>query len=375
MSFVPASSPLRSAPPRPPRRGPALALLAVVVALHLLLLGGLPGERAMSLRPGPLPTPAAALWTRSLPAPVPDAAIPAGLPPAPDPATDPTRAPAESPPAVAAAPRSEPVAHPPARREAAAPTSAATDREAATPQTPAGVANADIDIDSDQPDAAPAGGSAPPLYATRLPGPALLRFQLRRGPQRGQAELAWQQAEDSYTVAFDAHAGNRPLFEQRSTGRIGPQGLAPERFQDKRRGRAAQQAMFDADARRIAFSGRAPDLPLWPGAQDRLGWIVQLAAIVAAATAPPGEVTLFVVGARGGAGPWTFVARGAVEVPTPLGPVQALHYERAPAVLRDQRVEVWLDPARGHWPVKLRFTPVLGGPPLELLLEGEPVKP
>jgi hypothetical protein len=44
-------------------------------------------------------------------------------------------------------------------------------------------------------------------------------------------------------------------------------------------------------------------------------------------------------------------------------------------VLRDQRVEAWLDPARGHWPVKLRFTPVLGGPPLELLLEGEPAKP
>ena len=208
-----------------------------------------------------------------------------------------------------------------------------------------------------------------------LPEPALLRFELRRGPQRGRAQLLWQPAEDRYTIGFDAQAGGRPLIEQRSTGRNGPHGLAPELFRDRRRGRSAQEARFDADGQRITFHARAPDLPLWPGAQDRLGWIVQLAGIVAAAAAPPDEVQLFVVGARGGAGPWTFVARGAVEVASPLGPVQALHYERAPAVLRDQRVEAWLDPARGYWPVKLRFTPVLGGPPLELLLEGEPAKP
>jgi hypothetical protein len=357
MSFAPAPPPA-AAPLRRPRRGLALALGAALL-LHALLLGGLRRERPPTPRPGPLP--ATALWTRSLPAPAPDASpAPSATPEAPRPA-------AERPRARAAVPRAEALPPPPARRELSAPSPA--------PAAAAALATTAADADSDDPDTAAAGGSAPPLYAPRLPGPALLRFELRRGPQRGQAQLLWQPAEDRYTIGFDAQAGGRPLFEQRSTGRSGPHGLAPERFLDKRRGRSAQEARFDADGQRITFHARAPDLPLWPGAQDRLGWIVQLAGIVAAAAAPPDEVRLFVVGARGGAGPWTFIARGAVEVASPLGPVQALHYERAPAVLRDQRVEAWLDPARGYWPVKLRFTPVLGGPPLELLLEGEPAKP
>jgi hypothetical protein len=363
MSFAPHSPPLAAPPQRPrrPRRAPALALLALVLLLHGMLLGGLPRQRPPSARPGPLPAPS--LWTRSLP-PVADAA-PAAAPEAP-------RAMAVPRAALTPAPHSE-AAPAPARRAftTPSPATAAPSEPAAAPAAAAPSA----DADNEEPVTATAGGSAPPLYATRLPAPALLRFQLRRGPQRGQAQLVWQPADGRYTIALDAQAGGRPLFEQRSTGRSGPQGLAPERFQDKRRGRAAQQASFDAAGQRVAFSARAPDLPFWPGAQDRLGWIVQLAGIVAAAPAPPDEVQLFVVGARGGAGPWTFVARGAVEVASPLGPVQALHYERAPAVLRDQRVEAWLDPARGYWPIKLRFTPVLGGPPLELLLEGEPAEP
>jgi hypothetical protein len=275
-------------------------------------------------------------------------------------------------PAAREAPAPIPAAPPNTGATSATATAAAT----ATERETSTAAGAPAEADADEPDTAVAGGSAPPLYATRLPGPAQLHFQLRRGAHHGQADLRWQPAgDDRYAISFDATMGGRPLFQQRSAGRSGPQGLSPERFQDKRRGRAAQHATFDADGQRIAFSGRAPDLPLWAGAQDRLGWIVQLAGIVAAAAQPPDDVRLYVVGARGGAGPWTFVARGREEVATPLGPVQALRYERAPAVLRDQRVEAWLDPARGYWPVKLRLTPVLGGAPLELLLEEEPRAP
>ena len=372
MSVMPLP-PSCSGPPRRPRRAAAAALLAGVVLLHAVLLGLLPRERPPAVRPGAAPMPA--LWTRTLPAWLsPPAAAPeAGA--APDERI-----------AAAAARRPETAAPPIAvGRESAAPAASAATAlpaepipeppTAAAPDTAIAPRQAAADADSDEPDTPPAGGSPPPLYATRLPDPALLRYQLRRGPQHGQAQLRWQHDGAHYTLAFDAQAGERPLYEQRSTGRSGPQGLAPERFSDKRRGRTAQQAQFDADAGRITFSTRAPDLPLWPGAQDRLGWIVQLAGIVAAAPAPPEEVQLFVVGARGGAGPWTFVARGMVPLATPLGPVQALHYERAPAVLRDQRIEAWLDPARGHWPVRLRFSPVLGGPPLELWLDADPAKP
>ena len=409
MSFMPAPA-LANPAPRRPRRGLVLALLAAVLLLHGLLLGELGRGQLPSPRPGPLPAPV--VWTRSVAVPVVPPTVP---PPQTQPQTPPQEPPQEPPqqplqerpqerlqeasqqpphpPAperhAAPVPRPEPMAKPPAPAEAAATSSA---RAAAAPPlsasspavaTPPPVAVAPSPSlaaaaadDTDEPETAAPGGSAPPLYATRLPGPAQLRFQLRRGPHHGQALLRWEPAdEDRYAISFDATLGGRPLFEQRSTGRSGAHGLSPERFQDKRRGRAAQHATFDADAQRIAFSGRAPDLPLWAGAQDRLGWIVQLAGIVAAAAQPPEDVRLHVVGARGGAGPWTFVARGIDEVATPLGPVQALRYERAPAVLRDQRVEAWLDPARGYWPVKLRLTPVLGGAPLELLLEEEPRAP
>ena len=386
MSSTPAAS-LPRPGPRRTRPGPVLALLALVLVLHGLLLGALPRERLPSPRPGPLPAPA--VWTRAVPAAPPPQAAPA----MPEPPQQAERV------AAATLQRPQRMADAPAATEAAAPaaTSSATTSappavsmapssslapasDAATKVAPTAahdaLPHAATDADGDEPQTAASGGSAPPLYATRLPGPAQLRFQLRRGAQRGQALMEWQPGgDDRYTMSFDASAGGRPVFEQRSTGRSGPHGLSPERFQDKRRGRSAQHATFDADAQRIAFSGRAPDLPLWAGAQDRLGWIVQLAGIVAAAAQPPQEVRLYVVGARGGAGPWTFFAHGIDEVATPLGPVQALHYERAPAVLRDQRIEAWLDPARGFWPVKLRFTPVLGGAPLELLLEEEPRKP
>jgi hypothetical protein len=226
-------------------------------------------------------------------------------------------------------------------------------------------------LDLEDPAGAAPGGEPPPLYATRLPDPAVLRFLLHRGDQQGEAQLHWRHDGVRYDIGFDAVVAAKPLFQQRSSGLSGPHGLTPERFEDKRRGRGAQQARFDAAAGRIHFATRAPDLPWWPGAQDRAGWIVQLAAIVAAAPVPPPEVRLFVVGARGGAGWWTFVLHGTVEVDSAQGRVMALHYDRAPAVLRDQRVQAWLDPTRGHWPVRLRFTPVLGGSPLELLRDGE----
>lgn len=391
MSSTPAAS-LPRPGPRRTRPGPVLALLALVLVLHGLLLGALPRERLPSPRPGPLPAPA--VWTRAVPAAPPPQAAPA----MPEPrqqaereaaatlqrpqrmADAPAATEAAAPATTSAATTSAPPAVPMAPSSSLAPASDAATKVAPTAAhdaLPHAATDAATDADGDEPQTAARGGSAPPLYATRLPGPAQLRFQLRRGAQRGQALMEWQPGgDDRYTMSFDASAGGRPVFEQRSTGRSGPHGLSPERFQDKRRGRSAQHATFDADAQRIAFSGgRAPDLPLWAGAQDRLGWIVQLAGIVAAAAQPPQEVRLYVVGARGGAGPWTFFAHGIDEVATPLGPVQALHYERAPAVLRDQRIEAWLDPARGFWPVKLRFTPVLGGAPLELLLEEEPRKP
>jgi hypothetical protein len=215
-------------------------------------------------------------------------------------------------------------------------------------------------------------GEPPPRYRTQLPGAAELVYRVQRGPLRGEARLQWAPEADRYQLRFEALAQGRPLIEQHSQGGLSPQGLLPERFTDKRRGRGPQAALFDREAGRIRFSGRPLELPAWPGAQDRLGWVVQLAGIYAAAVEPPAEVRLFVVGARGGAGPWVFRLQGREALTTPQGLVEALHLRREPEISADQRIEVWLDPARGHWPVRLRFTPIRGGPPFEWWLQAGP---
>jgi hypothetical protein len=248
----------------------------------------------------------------------------------------------------------------------------------ATAQAEAGADEGDTEAMS-----LPAGAAPPPLYATQLPAPAVLLYSLQRGALSGQARLSWVPDGERYTLQFDAlahlNAGaarrGHPLIEQRSSGQLDGNGLAPDRYTDRRRNRGLQAAIFQREAGRISFSGPRVDYPAWAGAQDRLGTLVQLAAIYNAAPQPPAEVTLFVVGARGGAGLWTFKLLGTEQLATPLGAIDTLYLRREPERREDLRVEVWLDPSRSHWPVRIRSTPLRGGDPLDLTLAAEPTRP
>lgn len=222
------------------------------------------------------------------------------------------------------------------------------------------------------------GDAPPPVYLPQLPGSARLTYTMRRGPLEGEAHLHWHTDGARYRLEFRSRSGAQPLADQVSQGVIDRHGVAPERFVDRRRRRAAQAANFLRDEGRIVFSGNAAEYRAWPGAQDRLGWILQLVGIHEAAAAAgqtaPAELSFFVVGARGGAGNWTFRLQGREQVDTPMGPVQALWLRREPDRLEDLRADIWLDPARGHWPVRLRLTPLRGGLPLELTLAAEPAQ-
>lgn len=222
------------------------------------------------------------------------------------------------------------------------------------------------------------GDTPPPVYLPLLPGSTQLKYMLRRGSLEGEAQLHWYTDGARYRLEFRSRSGALPLTDQISYGVIDRHGVAPERFVDRRQRRAAQAANFLRDEGRIVFSGHMAEYRAWRGAQDRLGWILQLVGIheaaAAAGQAPPTELSFFVVGARGGAGTWTFRLQGREQVDTPMGPVQALWLRREPDRLEDLRVDVWLDPARAHWPVRLRLTPLRGGQPLELTLAAEPAQ-
>jgi hypothetical protein len=371
------SAPTRLQPPG--RRGlAALGLALAVLALHAALLGWLPrGVGAAGLLPAQRDAAPRMLQVRALPQPA--AAGAEGTPEA-----KPPRAPADA----GAGARQ-------ARTEAAAPLptrAAPSPAPAAAPAAPAvpGPAEGPPATDADAlTDAAPSPGAdsaarplpagPPPLtYATRLPPPVILQYAMQRSgapaPQGLQAQLIWrpEAAAATYTLSLGVGAVGTA-----SVGLLDLHGLAPERHVETRRGRELRAANFQRQPAaegggRITFSGPRFEHPLWPGVQDRLSWLLQLPAVVAAEPAlgqAGGEVLLLVVGVRGEAAPWVFRVKGTGPLQLPAGEVAAaLHLQRTPRHPHDTQVDVWLDPARHHLPVRWRLQHRADAPATEFSL-------
>ncbi len=203
----------------------------------------------------------------------------------------------------------------------------------------------------------PSDGSVLPVYATRLPPASTLQYTVQRaGPGRSgiQAELRWRPSGDTYTLTLGMGAAGWA-----SVGGLDLHGIAPERHVETRRGREVRAANFQRDSARITFSGPQTEYPLLPGAQDRLSWMLQLAGVMAAnpqLAEAGGEVALFVAGVRGDGAVWTFTTIGTESLDLPSGVLTGLvHLHREPQRPYDTRVDVWLDPARQHLPVRLRM--------------------
>ena len=347
-----------------------LLVAAGVLGLHLVLLQGLlPPARPTGLGPGEARRHAAPVQVQ--------VQVRALVPPL------------ASPPAMAAVAAVE-AAPAPARLHppAVLPMPALAPAEAARPM-PTDVAPAQAAVaavgaavaDSDAPppasdDGGP--GEPPPVYATRLPEPAQLRYALTYNGQAGEAVLTWHHDGRHFSLSLDGiGSGNgavRPLVVQASRGAVDAAGLAPERFVDRRRGGRSQAANFQRERGRIGFSGPATEHPAWPGAQDRLSWLVQLAAIRAAGEAGP-EIRLFVADARGSAGLWRLQRQPDEALAGPDGDRMVEVWRRDPPRPEGLRVEAWLDPARSHWPVQLRFTAQRSGDVFGLRLLAGPLPP
>jgi hypothetical protein len=221
--------------------------------------------------------------------------------------------------------------------------------------------------------------TALPVYATRLPDAARLHYRLQRGDIVGNARLQWQPEAGDYLLRLDTDWPGQPAAGSASRGQIDAEGLAPVRHAELRRAREVRAANFQREVGRITFSGPQLAYALPPGAQDRLSWMIQLPGVLqadAALARAGAQVTLFVVGTRGDAEPWRFEVLGREALQLPAGEVpQALRLKREPTRPYDTRVEVWLDPARQHLPVRVVFTTLPGGQPLEMALEIDAAAP
>ncbi len=322
----------------------------VVLALHGALLFGL---APAWIDPDDTPATPPRLAVRSVAATVP-AAVEASTPATPPASARPARTPrAPAPAAIDARPAVvEPVASAPEALAVSVP-------EPALP--PEAVVAESVNT------AAPAVEL--PVYATRLPAAGRWRYQLQRGIAAGEADLGWAPSDDGrYELRLEGRIAGVTVLDWVSRGAVDAHGLAPERFVIRRRGRDHQAANFQRDAGKITFSGPTYELPLLPGVQDRLGWLLQLPAVIDAAPerfGPGARVVLMVVGARGGAEVWTFNVLGV----DPVADTPALKLLREARRPRDTQVEIWLDPARGHLPLRARLSQPDGGPPLELQLD------
>lgn len=213
---------------------------------------------------------------------------------------------------------------------------------------------------AERPAAPPAPAAAatveppPPSALLRLAGPAAWRYRLRQAGQDGEAVLDWQpQPDGRYTLRLTRRIGERALPAWESLGRVGSAGLSPERFALQRGGQDRQAVNFDHELGQVSFSASPAQRDLPEGAQDRLSWWLQLAALVqaspAAATAPGGRWRVWVAGLRGELREWVF------EAMTPdADDAGLLHVRRLPLGEHDPGLDLWLDPARLHWPVRLR---------------------
>ena len=193
-----------------------------------------------------------------------------------------------------------------------------------------------------------------PHYRTHVPPAALLRYELQRGGLHGSGELLWRPDGDHYELRLDGRVGPLTVLTQVSTGGFDGAGLAPLRFTDKRLRRPVSAANFQREVGKITFSGPATEFALHAGTQDRLSWMLQLAAIVAAEPAlrsAGAKVVMGVVGAHADAAVWAFRCVGREPVETAAGAVDSIRYVRDPRDPYDTTVQVWLDPEHHFLPI------------------------
>jgi len=210
-----------------------------------------------------------------------------------------------------------------------------------------------------------------PLYKTRLPPAAVLVYDIRRGMFSGTGELNWQPQAGHYEARLQVSIAGFNVLTQVSQGGFDAGGLAPVRFTDQRARRAARAANFQRDAHKITYSDSSDEYALPGGSQDRLSWMIQLPAVLAAEpkrAAPGGEVHMVVSGVRADVAVWSFAFVGAETIDTGGTKVRTLRFTRTPQGPRDVLADVWLDPARHLFPVRAVLSHGDDGDALELSL-------
>ncbi len=199
-----------------------------------------------------------------------------------------------------------------------------------------------------------------------------------RGLLSGRLTHTWQQSGERYMLETVAEAtGLASLFMggrliQKSSGRIGPLGLMPERYETRRPGGKQEGLEFDYVANVIASTRidakhgtRTLELPLLTGAQDPLSAIYQLALV-----ARDDQDGLIVAASSKKVKGYPYRTLGAETLSTPLGELETLHVARA-GDAEKSGTHLWLAPEQHSLPVKVSYVDEDG---MEWVLEAVSIK-
>lgn len=182
----------------------------------------------------------------------------------------------------------------------------------------------------------------------------------RNGQKLGQVTDTYVQKGGQYTLTSEMRATG-PLkmlwpgsIRLESTGSVTQQGLRPEQFQHARSDAPEKlaTARLDWTARNIAYryKGEAWTTPdLKSGAQDQLSQLYQFMF----APKLPKDYALQVVSGRD-LKDYRYARRDGGALTTPLGTFATQQYQRIVSDPDDKAVTVWVAPARGNLPVRIR---------------------
>lgn len=204
------------------------------------------------------------------------------------------------------------------------------------------------------------------------PGVTALEYRVHlenfgSGPVLASMRQQFSREGERYDLRSEAQAQGllalvwKGSMNQHSQGRIGPGGLVPERFGDRRGKRAPRGATIDEAGGITLLDGRRIEAGR-PGTQDRLSAFAQLGwllakALNAASGAPEGTIFEFPLLATSTVGLAQWRLEGFEQIDVGNGAVQAVKVRRqlAPGS-SETAIDVWFDPARLPWPLRMRLS-------------------
>lgn len=205
------------------------------------------------------------------------------------------------------------------------------------------------------------GGNIARSAPLRISGSVRLAFaataQQGAQPMEGAfGDLVWQQDGTHYDASLSIKFLFMTFRNTRSTGVIGPTGIEPLRYSDRRRTEVASH--FVRDQKTVIFSNNSPAVPLLAGAQDRLSVVLQLGALMAGDPGryPPGSVIAVQTVGTSDAEIWAFTLSGDEQVTVQAGEFTARKLTRSPRKPFDDKIELWLAPDLGYLPIRIRQT-------------------